>query len=194
MTVVVIPRRRTSPQARCPSCIVTGVRKYQYVGSKNIRDIARGQPAGTVIRNSDDLASWLEESPTEQTPDDERIATFTICECKLLRLAPRRSEHVACASGGPVLSAGEVTFDTELSITGMSNQSTGFCPEAESWPIVQSVLDRIGLKHPGQFTHPVVFRLCPKCGQRNIVKDAWYYCQLCDAKLPESWNFPRSAG
>lgn len=165
-------------------------RKYQYVGPDNIRDLARSQPPGTVIHTADALLAWLAASPTEQTADGDWIATFTIGEDELLCLAPRRSEHVACASGGPVLSAGEVTIDSELRIVAISNQSTGFCPEPESWPIVESVLDRIGLTHPQQFTSAVIFRLCPECNQPNIVKDVWYYCQLCDAQLPESWNFP----
>lgn len=167
-------------------------RKYQYVGPDDIRDIAKTQSPGATIQSLDDLTAWLASSPTERTADGNWIATFTVCENKHLRLAPRRSEHVACASGGPVLSAGEITIDVEFAIAEISNQSTGFCPEPESWPIVESVLDRIGLNHPGHFTNAVVFRLCPKCNQRNIVKDSWYYCQLCDAKLPESWNFPNT--
>lgn len=164
-------------------------RKYHYVGPDEIRGVALTQPPGTDIQTPDDLAAWLESSPTEQTADGNWIATFTVSANRILRLAPRRSEHVACASGGPVLSAGEITIDSEYDIVDISNQSTGFCPEPESWAVVESVLDQIGLKHPERFTNAVVFRQCPKCNQRNIVKDSWYYCQLCDAKLPESWNF-----
>ena len=86
----------------------------------------------------------------------------------MLRLG--RSEHVACAAGGPVLSAGEITFDDECNVPEISNQSTGFCPEPESWSTVERALDRVGIEHPGGFTIAVVFRLCPKCHERNIVK------------------------
>lgn len=164
-------------------------RKYRYVGPDEVRQIARTQPSGISIQSRDDLVAWLASAPTEQTVDGSWIATFTICENEVIRLAPRRSEHVACADGGPVLSAGEITFDSEFVVTEISNQSTGFCPDVESWSVVALVLDRIGLKHPGQFTNAIVFRLCPKCNERNIVKDSWYYCQLCDAELPTAWNF-----
>ncbi len=165
-------------------------RKYQYVGPPEIREAARTQSSGTEIQSVDDWTTWLASKPTEQTPDGNWIATFTVGVDGILRVAPRRSEHVACASGGPVLSAGEITIDDGCDVDAISNQSTGFCPEPESWPLVETALDRIGLRHPGQFTTAVVFRLCPKCNERNIVKDSWFYCQLCDAILPALWNFP----
>ncbi len=164
-------------------------REYQYVGPPEIQEIARTQPRGTAINSVDDVAAWLESKPTEQTPDGNWIATFTLGVDLVLCVAPRRSEHVACAAGGPVLSAGEITFDDECNVPEISNQSTGFCPEPESWSTVERALDRVGIEHPGGFTIAVVFRLCPKCHERNIVKDSWFYCQLCDAKLPETWNF-----
>ena len=40
------------------------------------------------------------------------------------------------------------------------------------------------------FTTRVVFRLCPACNERNIVKDGWFVCDLCGADLPGNWNFP----
>ncbi|QUY44059.1 hypothetical protein HRE53_20460 [Acaryochloris sp. 'Moss Beach'] len=165
-------------------------REYQYVGPAEIHDIARTQPAGTSILCADDLCHWLTSTATEKTQEGSWIATFTIGVNETLRLATRRSEHIACAAGGPVLSAGEITIDQNHEIATISNQSTGFCPEPESWWVVESVLNRIGIKHPGRFTDVIVFRLCPNCNACNIVKDAWFYCQLCDAKLPERWNFP----
>ena len=164
-------------------------REYQYVGPIEIVETARSQPSGIQIRSSGDIAQWLQAAPTERLPDGTWVATFTVGTDETLRLAPRRSEHVACASGGPVLSAGEITIDDELNIIEISNQSTGFCPEPESWIAVQPVLERLGLSHPGQFTNAVVFRQCPKCKERNIVKGSWYQCQLCDAGLPSTWNF-----
>lgn len=168
------------------------LREYQYVGPDEIREVSRTQPSGIPIRNVRDIETWLETGPTEQLPDGSWVATFTISTDQILYLAPRRSEHVACASGGPVLSAGEVTIDDEFNIAEISNQSTGFCPEPDSWKSVQPVLDQLGLNHPGEFTNAVVFRRCPKCKERNIVKDSWFYCQICDAKLPDTWNFTDS--
>jgi hypothetical protein len=109
-----------------------------------------------------------------------------------LRLAPRRSEHVACAGGGPVLSAGEISFERGpdgWEVTSATNQSTGYCPEGSSWPVVGRALDRIGVPHPGRFTDEFTFRRCPRCRERNLVRDGDFTCVICDAGLPASWNF-----
>lgn len=165
-------------------------RQYHYIGPAEIRNTARTQPSGTSILCVADLRTWLASTTTEHTQEGYWIATFTISIDKRLQLANRRSEHIACAAGGPVLSAGELTIDQNYEVAEISNQSTGFCPEPESWWVVEAVLNRIGIKHPGRFTNIIIFRLCSHCNACNIVKDAWFYCQLCDAKLPERWNFP----
>lgn len=168
-------------------------REYYYVGPIGIRELARSQPAGARITSLDELRAWLESSDAiELTSAQTRIATFTVDLSNTLLLAPRRSEHVACASGGPVLCAGEITFDNNFEVIEITNQSTGFCPEPESWPFVAIALDRAGITHPGRFTTEVIFRLCPNCQQRNIVKDLWFHCALCDSKLPSHWNFQLS--
>jgi hypothetical protein len=119
-------------------------------------------------------------------------ATFVIdCQGDLL-LPDRRSEHVACAGGGPVLSAGEMFLLVRgdgVEVVEISNQSTGYCPEPESWPAVVSALDRIGVAHPGRFTAEIVFRRCEACGERNVVRDGWFVCGVCGAELPAEWNF-----
>lgn len=166
-------------------------REYHYVGPSKIWEAARSQSSGTRILALGDLSTWLATSDTDRKLDGTFIATFVISLSSELLLAPRRSEHVACASGGPVLSAGEITFDDSHTVTEITNQSTGFCPEPESWIAVEKALGRIGLAHPGRFTSEIVYRLCPACHERNAVKDSWYYCALCDAKLPEHWNFNR---
>jgi hypothetical protein len=164
-------------------------REYKYVGPIEFRDAAKSQPSGISIATLDELRTWLASGQTDRLQDGTYVVTFTIDLDGKLLLAPRRSEHVACASGGPVLSAGEISFDDDLTVTEISNQSTGFCPEPESWMTVANALDRIGIQHPQRFTTEVVFRLCPSCGERNIVKDNWYYCTICDAVLPVGWNF-----
>jgi hypothetical protein len=118
--------------------------------------------------------------------------TFVIDLEGTMRLAPRRSEHVACAGGEPVLSAGEITFERGpdgWEVTSVTNQSTGYCPEASSWPGVGRALDRIGVPHPGRFTDEFTFRRCPRCAERNLVRDGYFICAICDADLPASWNF-----
>ena len=170
-----------------------GKREYHYVGPSEYRDSAKSQSPGTTIATLDDLRAWIASAQTDRAQDGTSLATFAINLDGELLLAPRRSEHVVCASGGPVLSAGEIGFDDELAVTEISNQSTGFCPESESWLTVAHALDRTGIPHPERFTTEVLFRLCPGCGERNIVKDEWYYCTMCNAELPQDWNFSPNA-
>ncbi len=166
-------------------------RQYQYVGPTEIRDTAfASSPAGAPIRCVADLLAWLASRSSDLEPDGSLIATFTVDVDYTLLVAPRRSEHVACAGGGPVLSAGEITFFSDGDVSEISNQSTGFCPEPESWPTVAAALDAIPVGRPDDFTTRVVFRLCPDCNERNVVKDGWFVCDLCGADLPAGWNFP----
>jgi hypothetical protein len=74
-------------------------------------------------------------------------------------------------------------------VVEITNQSTGYCPEPESWPAVAASLDRAGIAHPGRFTHEVIFRRCTSCGERSIVKDGWFACAVCGGELPALWNF-----
>ena len=170
----------------------TGARLYDYVGPDDIREGAAGAPAGFPVLSAGDLAEWVRRAA--QQPDRRGVfaATFVVDGRGLLRVADRRSEHVACAAGGPVLSAGEVFFrlaDAGPVVVEVTNQSTGFCPEPESWPVVAAALDRLGIPHPGGFTQSVDFRRCPACGERNVVKEGWFACGVCGADLPAAWNF-----
>jgi len=155
-----------------------GVAKlYRYVGPHVIRKRAVNSPPGTPIRSVRDLLDWIQHSGQE--PDHQGLfaATFVIDEQGIFRVANRHSEHVACAGGGQVMSAGEMFFRLSgagAEVVEASNQSTGYCPEPESWPVVASALDRIAISHPGRFTQKVIFQRCPTCRERNIVKDEWY--------------------
>jgi len=158
------------------------MRRYLYVGPEAIRHEVAGAERGTEIRAAADLARLVRGEPM----------TFVVDEHGALRVADRRSEHVACAGGGDVLSAGELVAIRDGSgvrITDVSNQSTGYCPEPESWPAVARAFDAAGIAHPGGFTYEAAFRLCPKCGERNLVKEAWFECAMCGADLPRTWNF-----
>jgi len=119
-------------------------------------------------------------------------ATFIVDSAGDLWIADRHSEHVCCARGGTVLSAGEITFSDDggrIEVVAATNQSTGYCPEPESWLDVQRALERARLPHPDDFTGRFLFRRCPSCGMRNLVKDDWFVCGVCDTTLPEVWNF-----
>jgi hypothetical protein len=74
-------------------------------------------------------------------------------------------------------------------VAEVTNQSTGYCPDPDSWPAVARALDRVGVRHPGSLTDKVIFRRCPTCGGRNIVRDDDFTCALCNSALPAQWNF-----
>ncbi|MFB4307355.1 hypothetical protein [Actinomadura sp. GTD37] len=80
-------------------------RRYDYVGPAEIRDDVRPDNGGRPITSLDDLAAWLNG---QRQAEREDPFTFVIDVDETLRVAPQRSEHVACAGGGPVLSAGEI--------------------------------------------------------------------------------------
>lgn len=154
-------------------------RHYSYVGH-----------TGTRITSHGDLRAWLKRSRADADDRGVIIATFVIAVDGTLVIAHRHFEHVKCAGAAPVLSAGEMSF-ADGAVVAVSNQSTGYCPEPESWPAVAEALDRAGIEHPGCFTTPILFRRCPNptCGQRNIVKDGDFRCGVCEAELPQTWNF-----
>ena len=165
---------------------------YNYVGPAAIKDRVTGRLSGTRITSAADVLAWVHRNGQRPGCDGLVPATFVIDEQGNLLIADRRSGHVACARGGPVLSAAEIFFRIEgerVEVAEASNQSTGFCPEPKSWPVVATTLDRLDIPHPGMFTTEVVFRRCDKCGERNVVKDNWFVCGDCGAKLPLEWNF-----
>jgi hypothetical protein len=165
---------------------------YHYVGPADIKARLAGRPDGTRILSSADFSAWVGDTAQAPGPKGLVPVTFVIDASGELLVGDRRSEHVACAGGGPVLSAGEMFFRIDgdrVEVAEVSNQSTGYCPEPESWPAVAAALDRIGVAHPGRFTTVVVFRRCERCGERNVVKDGWFVCGVCGAELPAGWNF-----
>jgi hypothetical protein len=171
-------------------------RTYQYVGPEGIRRRNVNAPAGSAVVSATDLTEWVRQ--TNQEPDHAGViaATFVVDELGILRVADRRSEHIACSGGRPVLSAGELFVRQSgagWEVVEVSNLSTGFCPEPESWPVVAETLDSAGIAHPGGFTVTVIFRRCPACGERNVVRDGWFVCGTCGAELPAAWNFETTA-
>jgi hypothetical protein len=160
---------------------------YTYVGPEEIRRSVASFPSGTPITSTSGLEVWLAAHPDALAEG----ATYVVDLQGRLRLAPRRSEHVACAGGEEVLAAGEIRFqgaETALSVAEVSNQSTGYCPDTDCWAAVELALGRAGVTAPPGFTHEVVFRRCERCGERNLVKEGWFVCVFCDADLPAGWN------
>jgi hypothetical protein len=141
---------------------------------------------GTLIRSASHLAAAM---VVDDVIDDDAL-TFVIDANGSLRVAPRRSEHVACAGGEDVLSAGELAATRSgARVVDISNQSTGYCPEPSSYDVVATALDAAGIAHPGAFTFEAIFRRCPTCSERNLIKDGDFTCAICGGVLPERWNF-----
>ena len=163
---------------------------YHYLGPPALR--ALDSPTRRSIRGADDVADWIGQTGQILDANDEVTATFIVNAREELWIADRRSEHIACAQGGPVVAAGEMTFgvvDAQIEVVAVTNQSTGFCPQPQSWARVASVLDKLGLPHPDDYTAKFEFRRCDECDAINLVKDDWFVCAVCEAELSRNWNF-----
>ncbi len=144
---------------------------------------------GRKIESNSDIHEWLIETKQQYDYDNQVTVTFIIDLDHNLRINDRRSEHVVCAGGLQVLSAGEMTFElgetASLKISHISNQSTGYCPDAESWKDVSKALSKTDLAHPDYFTTSFIFRICSHCHNLNVVKDNYFVCIMCESDLDE---------
>jgi hypothetical protein len=166
---------------------VVHARRYRYVGPAEFRErVVIGAVAVEALASLDGWLAGLDRS------DLGEPVTFVVALDGVLRLAPRRSEHVALAGGQDVLAAGEMTFASTGAgwrVAEVTNQSTGYCPDLDCWPAVARALDRVGIPHPAGLTDRIIFRRCPGCGERNVVRDDDFTCALCGSTLPAEWNF-----
>jgi hypothetical protein len=163
-------------------------RRYRYVGPADIAAVALQQGEGWLIRSAEEFAVWVASVDVRELAEP---FTYVIDTAGVLRLAARRSEHVACAGGRAVLAAGEIAVVRRpdgWSVSEVSNQSTGYCPDPRCWPAVAAALDQAGLDHPGGFTSTFVFRRCPGCEELSVVKDGDFICYVCGSDLPQTWN------
>ncbi|MGW3914329.1 hypothetical protein ACWEBX_22805 [Streptomyces sp. NPDC005070] len=168
-------------------------RRYRYVGPVELKAAVRPGCSGVRISSAADFDRWIAERSTTELTEP---FTFVVGTDGALRLAPRRSEHVACAGGDMVLSAGEIGFAREAdrwAVSEVSNQSTGYCPDINTWPAVARALDDVELGRPSGFTHEVVFRRCPDCQEVNIVREEDFVCVFCGSDLPAAWNVDPTA-
>lgn len=166
------------------------MRLYSYVGPAEIGQRIDLRFAGTPIRSLQDLRDWS-EAASQEVRSGIVVATFVVNASGILLIADRRSEHVAAASGGPVLAAGELTFAVDgksIEVVEASNQSTGYCPEPASWSALDRTLSELGLPHPASYTLVCDFRRCMHCRQLTLIKDQMYVCELCGADLPAKYN------
>jgi hypothetical protein len=168
-------------------------RSYRYVGPVELKAAVRPGSGGFRVRSAADFDGWIAGRPAAELAEP---FTFVVDVDGVLRLAPRRSEHVACAGGDMVLGAGEISFVHEegrWAVGEISNHSTGYCPDVSSWSAVARALDAVALGRPSGFTHEVVFRRCPGCQERNIVREGDYVCVFCGGDLPAAWNVDPTA-
>ena len=96
---------------------------------------------------------------------------------------PGAASTFTAAGGRDVLAAGEITFTQDEQAwraVAVTNHSTGYCPAPESWPAAAAALDRAGIARPPGYDPVVVFRRCPACQARNIVRDEHFACAICD--------------
>lgn len=161
---------------------------YHYIGPPELRVSSSERHH---IQGPQDVRGWM--SRTEQRPQNGVVvATFVVNAAGQLWVADRHSEHVSCAAGQPVLSAGEMAFaiaGKQVFVVEVSNQSLGYCPEPSSWPVVAAALDYSALPHPSYFTNAYEIQRCEGCQSKNIVKDGIYECGVCQSPLPLKWNF-----
>lgn len=166
-------------------------RRYHYMGEQEIL-LRAGSPPRFHIAAAADVRRWIAETAQQLSRDGEITATFIIDEDGQLWIADRHSEHVACARGEAVLAAGEITFalnNTGLAVSAITNQSTGYCPEPSTWPIIDHALTQAALPHPDSFTSAYDFRRCDACGTTTIIKDNLFECAVCGSTLSKRWNF-----
>ena len=105
-----------------------GREAFEYVGPRDIAEKMRDVPPGSEIRDRESLVAWVNLNSEEST-DAGLWATYTVGLDGVLRVASRRSEHVACAGGEAVLGAGELCVTPNGEVVEISNQSTGYCPD-----------------------------------------------------------------
>jgi hypothetical protein len=167
-------------------------REYRYVGPSEIVKHLSAVSGRVLVQSANDVLNWIAETHQRSEYDELIVATFVVDTQGRLWINDRRSEHVHCAAGQNVLSAGEMAFelsDDVITVAEVSNQSTGYCPEPESWPAVGQALAAANTPHPTDFTMKCIFRLCENCGTKNLIKDDWYVCGVCQSPLNFEWNF-----
>jgi len=168
------------------------MKPYSYVGPAAIRDTARFDTPRHEVLDMDGLRSWLSRHAGFRNQDREITCTYVVQPPGKLFVADRHSEHVACARGEPVLTAGEITFERDargLAVTEASNLSIGYCPEPGSWVHLGKALLAAGFPPLDGFTQPFEFRWCAACRQTCVIKDDVFECPSCGDDLPRDWNY-----
>ncbi len=164
---------------------------YHYVGPRGIAERSGFTVRGIPIASPEDVVRWITSTTAAPYASSEVTVTFVVNEEGTLLIADRHSEHVACAGNRPVRSAGEMCLELHgerVTVTRISNQSTGYCPEPESWADVVAALRAGGLEPTEGFDPLCEFRRCLKCAALNLVKCGVFECCVCEAELSKEYN------
>ena len=169
-------------------------KKYEYIGPKRILKRVVQEYMGLEISQKEDIEKWIKETNQKISKDQLIVATFVINKSGKLLISDRHSEHVQCANGENVLSAGEIGFEIENNklqrVSFISNQSTGYCPSPKSWDKVEECLRKINdLEFPDYFNPKFIFSYCPNCKTLKIIKEDFYLCYRCDGELYDEATF-----
>jgi hypothetical protein len=165
------------------------MKSYSYIGPESILFRVSSQYSGVTIHNINDLSKWI--SAKKYDKNEQIIIAYVIDISGKLVVCDRHFEHVQCARSGRVLAAGEIVVQFNNShpiITGITNQSIGYCPKPESWSAVKQALESIEIEYPDYFTKVCHFRKCENCGEISIIKDDYYICENCNQQLSREWN------
>lgn len=166
-----------------------GVEKlYTYVGPRDLLTLSPPEDLVQVV-SAESFYRWAQN---KKVRSEGYTVTYVVLASGELRMAERQTEHVACAEGGPVRAAGEMSFEIhkrEVHITSLSNLSTGFCPEPEYLEQVLALVASLQVDLSTCDVHFFEFRRCQECQSTNVIKVGDPFCVVCDAPLPEEWNF-----
>lgn len=157
---------------------------YPYIGDADL--VEHLDTDRQCVENGADVQRWAARTGQGFDRENQITTTFIVDVDGRLWIADRCSEHVACARGGSVLAAGEMTFQFDVgqvSVAAVSNQSTGYCPLPDCWPAVAQALHSAALPHPGAWTSVFLFRICTACGQKNLIKEQDFTCGVCQSSL-----------
>jgi hypothetical protein len=163
---------------------------YSYVGPKELLELVSDDVDRICISSLSEVHKWLKRTNQILDRNNSVTSTYIIDIKGVIWIGDRHMEHVVCAKGQPVLSAGEITLTINETINAsfITNQSTGFCPKPQSWKYTKLALEQANIRYPEELSVALEFRICTHCNTINIIKENHFYCAVCDNQLPNDWN------
>lgn len=168
-------------------------RLFPYRGPSRLVPASGARPAGVVVETALQFADLADDPSQERLGDGSVAFTYVVDQSNSLRVANRRSEHVVCAGGEPVLAAGElfVTPGRKGSwVVRASNFSNGYMPSEDSFMALKLALERARLPAPKGFDPAIAYRYCGRCMEAVIAETG--ACRVCQAALALKWDLDAS--